>query len=77
MFHNDDKEKVDCNKTIIKEFVNAINAKNWNKLDELVATDFVRHSYAAGEPEISESNFGKSYRSLRRSSVDYKAAVKN
>lgn len=35
-------------KALIRAFVDAINAQNWDRLDELVAPDFVRHSYAAG-----------------------------
>jgi len=38
------------NKAIILAFVEAINAQDWEKLDELLAPDFIRHSYAAGPP---------------------------
>ncbi|BAU66708.1 hypothetical protein STA3757_41130 [Stanieria sp. NIES-3757] len=46
------KETIKRHKTIAREFVDAINHKNWDKLDRLVATNFVRHSYAAGESKI-------------------------
>ena len=52
MIQNKDKEGTDCHKALIQEFIDAINEQNWKKLDQLVATDFVRHSYAAGEPAI-------------------------
>lgn len=38
---------VERNKQVVREFTDAINARDWDRLDQLVATDFVRHSYAA------------------------------
>ncbi|MBD1997591.1 ester cyclase [Leptolyngbya sp. FACHB-541] len=52
MIQSKDKEETNRHKALIQEFVDAINEQNWKKLDELVAIDFVRHSYAAGEPGI-------------------------
>lgn len=40
------------NKSIVRAFVAAINAQDWSKLDQVVAADFVRHSHAAGRPEV-------------------------
>jgi steroid delta-isomerase-like uncharacterized protein len=37
---------------IVTRFVDATNARNWSALEELVAVDFVRHSCAAGQPEV-------------------------
>jgi hypothetical protein len=39
-------------KQTIQAFVDAINSQNWARLDSLVATDFVRHSIAAGEHPV-------------------------
>jgi predicted ester cyclase len=39
-------------KQTIQAFVDAINSQDWIRLDSLVATDFVRHSIAAGEPPV-------------------------
>lgn len=39
-------------KRVIRAFVEAINAKDWNALAEVVAPCFVRHSCAAGAPGI-------------------------
>jgi steroid delta-isomerase-like uncharacterized protein len=39
-------------KQTIQAFVDAINSQDWNRLDSLVAPDFVRHSIAAGEPAV-------------------------
>ena len=39
-------------KQTIQAFVDAINGQDWARLDSLVAPDFVRHSIAAGEPEV-------------------------
>lgn len=36
------------NKQLIRRFVEAINRQDWTVLPELVASDFVRHSEAAG-----------------------------
>jgi steroid delta-isomerase-like uncharacterized protein len=35
------------NKDVIREFAGAINARDWGRLDRVVAPDFVRHSHAA------------------------------
>lgn len=43
------------NKAAVHAFVAAINAQDWRRLGELVAPDFVRHSYAAGTPEVRRS----------------------
>jgi predicted ester cyclase len=40
------------NKAVVRAFVAAINAQDWARLDELVAPDFIRHSHAAGTPEV-------------------------
>jgi|SRR5271169_3074481 len=39
-------------KQTIQASVDAINSPDWIRLDSLVATDFVRHSIAAGEPPV-------------------------
>ena len=46
---NDNNES---NKALIQAFVNAINSRNWDMLDNIVADDFARHSFAAGEPSV-------------------------
>lgn len=52
MIQSNDKDRTDFQKELIREFVDAINEQNWDKLDQLVAPNFVRHSPAAGEPGI-------------------------
>jgi steroid delta-isomerase-like uncharacterized protein len=44
---------LEANKNTVRAFVEAINAKDWSALRELVAPDFRRHSVAAGDPEVS------------------------
>src|SRR5438046_997085 len=39
-------------KTLIKAFIHAVNNRNWQALDTLVAANFVRHNIAAGEPGV-------------------------
>ena len=39
-------------KQTVHAFVDAINSQDWIRLDGLVATDFVRHSIAAGESPV-------------------------
>lgn len=38
---------VERNKALVRAFVDAINARDWGRLDGLVAPDFVRHSRSA------------------------------
>jgi predicted ester cyclase len=40
------------NKAVVRAFVSAVNARAWAQVAELVAPDFVRHSYAAGAPGV-------------------------
>jgi steroid delta-isomerase-like uncharacterized protein len=44
---------LEANKNIVRAFVEAINAKDWSTLRQLVAPDFLRHSVAAGEPQVA------------------------
>ena len=45
-------DQVEQNKNTICAYVEAINTQNLDMLDNLVSPDFVRHSFAAGEPGI-------------------------
>lgn len=45
-------EELERNKAIVLAFVESVNSQNWDRLDELVAPDFVRHSHAAGPPGV-------------------------
>lgn len=40
------------NKTVVRAFVEAINQKDWQRFDELVAPDFSRHSSTSGQAKI-------------------------
>ena len=40
------------NKAVVRAFVEAINGKDWRRLDELVTPDFARQSSACGPPPI-------------------------
>jgi len=44
------------NKTLISSFINSVNARDWESLRMLLAPDFVRHSNAAGDPEVHSAN---------------------
>lgn len=46
---NDNNES---NKALVQAFINAINSRDWDMLDNIVAEDFERHSFAAGEPSV-------------------------
>lgn len=39
--------QVENSKRVVRAFVSAINAQNWEAVERLVAPSFVRHSYAA------------------------------
>ena len=43
------------NKSLIRLFVDAINARHWEGVRALLAPDFSRHSTAAGEPSVSSA----------------------
>lgn len=45
-------DKTESNKALVRTYLDAINTYNWDILDNLVSADFVRHSFAAGEPVV-------------------------
>jgi steroid delta-isomerase-like uncharacterized protein len=45
----------DRHKSLVREFVDAINAQDWQHLLGLLASDFRRHSTAAGEPAVKSA----------------------
>jgi predicted ester cyclase len=42
----------ETNKAVIRSFVSAVNARNWDNLRMLLVPQFVRHSSAGGAPEV-------------------------
>jgi len=42
----------ETNKTVIRSFVSAVNAHNWDNLRILLVPHFIRHSNAGGTPEV-------------------------
>ena len=40
------------NKALVSGFVEAVNTQDWPRVLSLVATDFSRHSAAAGDPQV-------------------------
>lgn len=43
------------NKSLVRAFVEAINAQDWQRVLGLLASDFKRHSTAAGEPAVNSA----------------------
>lgn len=43
---------IDSNKSLVQAFVEAVNQQDWPRLDRLVDPAFIRHSRAAGEPQV-------------------------
>src|SRR6185503_482982 len=43
---------IEHNKVVVREFVAAVNRRDWSRLEELLAPDFVRHSSTFGQPQI-------------------------
>jgi len=41
----------DANKTLVRKYIDIINQRHFDVLDNILTQDFVRHSYSAGEPE--------------------------
>ena len=44
--------QLEANKDLVRRFTEALNAANWDALDELVTEDFTRHSQATAGPEV-------------------------
>jgi steroid delta-isomerase-like uncharacterized protein len=44
--------EVERNKAVVQTFVAAVNAQDWDRVAEVVAADFVRHSHAGGSPGV-------------------------
>lgn len=44
------------NKTLIRGFLNSVNSRDWENLRMLLAPHFVRHSCAAGDPEVRSAD---------------------
>src|SRR6185503_1929342 len=40
------------NEAVVREFVEAVNRRDWSRLEELLAPEFVRHSSTFGQPQI-------------------------
>jgi predicted ester cyclase len=40
------------NKAVIRQFIEAVNRKDWRRFDELVSPDFVRHGSTFGQAEV-------------------------
>ena len=45
--HRPRAHDIETNKRVVRAFAEAINRRDWDALDDLVAMDFVRHSNAA------------------------------
>ena len=46
------KAKLEANKDVVHRFVDALNNQEFNLLDDLVASDFVRHSQATADAQV-------------------------
>ena len=44
--------QLEANKDLVRRFTEAVNAANWDALDELVIEDFSRHSQAGAGPQV-------------------------
>jgi len=45
-------DQTETNKALVQAFVDAINRHDFDRLDNIVSADFVRHSFAAGYPSV-------------------------
>ena len=43
---------VENNKRLVREFVEAVNRQDWQRFNELVAPEFVRHSSTFGQSQV-------------------------
>jgi steroid delta-isomerase-like uncharacterized protein len=51
----------EANKQIVREFVDAVNRQDWQRFDELVSPDFVRHSSTFGQSRVSKRDALREY----------------
>ncbi len=61
------------NRAVVRSFVEAVNARNWDRFDGLLAPDFRRHSAAAGSPPVRSREELKTY--LRSEFVTFPDAI--
>lgn len=45
--------ELEANKALVRRFTEVVNAADWERLDELVAEDFTRHSVATAGPLVT------------------------
>lgn len=45
--------QLEANKDLVRRFTEALNAADWDALDELVTEDFSRHSQATAGPQVN------------------------
>ena len=45
----------ESNKSVVRAFFEAVNAQDWQRVLDLLASDFKRHSAAAGEPSVKSA----------------------
>lgn len=43
---------VESNKALVHAYIDAINLYNWDILENILSDEFIRHSFAAGEPAV-------------------------
>jgi len=60
-------------KNVVRAFVETVNAQDWQRLDQIVAPDFVRHSDAAGTPGVRSRDDLKAF--LRQECLTFPDAV--
>jgi len=51
----------EANKQLVREFVDAVNRQDWQRFDELVSPDFVRHSSTYGQSHVSNRDTLREY----------------
>lgn len=44
---------IENNKRLVREFVEAVNRQDWQRFNDLVAPEFVRHSSTFGQTQVS------------------------
>jgi steroid delta-isomerase-like uncharacterized protein len=69
-------EQLEANKNLVRRFTTAINAADWNVLDELLTEDFRRHSQATPGMEVdSREEFKQLQESFLASMPDQEITV--
>jgi steroid delta-isomerase-like uncharacterized protein len=64
---------IEQNKAVVRDFIHAMNARDWKRFQDLIAPDFIRHSSTFGQDQIRTRDQLREY--LAREFVTFPDAI--